>query len=52
MKMLQGSLNETQYYWPDNDDKNAPLKQKCSSVYSTDEVAYISGTHLFTELAE
>ena len=43
MKMLQGSLKETQYYWPDNNDKNIPLKQKFSTMYNTDEVTYING---------
>lgn len=43
MKMLQGSLKETQYLWPDNKDKNVPLKQKFSINYNTDEVTYING---------
>ena len=43
MKILQGSLKETQYHWPDNNDKNVPLKQKFLTMYNTDEVAYING---------
>ena len=46
MKMLQGSLKETQYHWPDNNDKNTPLKQKFSTTHNTDEVTYINGKHL------
>ena len=44
MKMLQGSLKETQYHWPDDSEKDAPLKQKCVSTYNHDEVAYINDT--------
>ena len=49
MKILQGSLKETQYHWPDNNDKHIPLKQKCSTTYNTDEVAYINGKHLLND---
>jgi len=48
MKMLQGSLKETQYHWPDNSEKNTTLKQKFSTNYNTDEVAYINGKLLLS----
>jgi len=43
MKMLQGSLKETQYHWPNNKQRNVPLKEKFSTDYNTDDVAYING---------
>ena len=48
MKLLQGSLKETQYHWPDNNVKNTPLKQKFSTNHNTDEVTYINGKYLFS----
>ena len=45
MRILQGSVKETQYYWPD-DEKEAPVKEKCSTVHKNGEVAYINGMYL------
>ena len=46
MRILQGSVKETQYYWPD-DEKEAPVKEKCSTVHKNGEVAYINGMYIF-----
>ena len=45
MRILQGSVEETQYHWPDNENE-APVKEKCSTIYENGKVAYINGKDL------
>jgi len=44
--MLQGSLKETQYHWPNKElleaSKSSPLKPQGATVFSRDEVTYIA----------
>lgn len=44
--MLQGSLRETQYDWPDRETLEAgdpsPVKPQGETIFSRDEVTYIS----------
>jgi len=46
MKVLQGTLKETRYTWPDrnaiNDGKPSPLQVKKETVYSENQVTYMS----------
>lgn len=46
MKVLQGSLKETQYKWPERKViegcQQAPLQAQGSTLLSQDDVAYIS----------
>lgn len=45
MKVLQGSLKETQYKWPDREvteDQYLPLQAQGSTLLSRDDVTYIS----------
>jgi len=50
MKMLQGSLKETQYHWPNNNNKrNVPLDEKYATHHHTDDVTYINGEVLFND---
>ena len=54
MKMLQGSLKETQYHWPNNKKRNIPLDEKYVTYHNTDDVTYINGKpatvlHLFND---
>ena len=45
-KVLQGSLNETRYKWPEHkvteDCQHSPLQVKESALLSRDDVTYIS----------
>ncbi|KAL2053893.1 hypothetical protein ABVK25_005822 [Lepraria finkii] len=49
MKMLQGSLRETRYDWPDsnlvNGGHRSPLQPKKETVLSRDDVTYITDSH-------
>ena len=42
MKMLKGTLRETQYEMPSSASGNQPLKVRQTSLYNNDEVTYIS----------
>ncbi|XP_065883820.1 cysteine dioxygenase type 1-like [Dysidea avara] len=42
MKMLQGSLKETQYHWPNNNKRNIPLDEKFATHHNIDDVTYIN----------
>jgi hypothetical protein len=42
MKVLKGTLRETQYEMPSDDPATQPLKVRQTSFYKRDEVAYIS----------
>lgn len=46
MKILQGSLKETQYKWPERkvteERQHSPLQVQKSTLLSRDDVAYIS----------
>ena len=46
MKVLGGTLKETQFHWPNEDevDRKRPLKEKESKEYLTNAVTYINGT--------
>ena len=43
MKLLGGSLKETQFHWPVDGDHKKPLTEKGSRLYSTNDVTYING---------
>ena len=49
MRILQGSVKETQYYWPDN-GREAPVQEKCSTVHENGKVAYINGKDSLTKI--
>jgi cysteine dioxygenase len=43
MKMLSGTLKETQFHWPEQDESTS-LREKASTLISTNEVTYINDT--------
>ena len=52
MKVLGGSLKETQFHWPDNgdSDKKKPLSEKGFKTYPTNSVTYINGNELNVQI--
>ena len=51
VKMLDGSLKETLFEWPEHPEKDEALKFKSESVFDKNEVTYMSGEHLITILS-
>jgi len=44
MKVLAGSLQETQFAWPEKSEgEMQPMQQTGSALYYTDDVTYING---------
>lgn len=44
MKVLAGSLQETQFAWPEKSEgEMQPMQQIGSALYYTDDVTYING---------
>ena len=44
MKMLSGTLKETQFHWPkEGEEEQTQLQQKAVHNYKTNEVTYING---------
>jgi len=42
MKVLKGSLDETRYAWPLNNDEDCPLETISNKTYQKNEVTYMS----------
>lgn len=47
MKILQGTLQETRFAWPEKNDE--PLKETRRTTLPLNEVAYMNGNHLFSQ---
>lgn len=43
MKMLDGTLTETLYHWPEKASKKRPMEQFAANDYHENQVAYICG---------
>jgi len=53
MKILKGTLTETRYDFPDEDDMEKPMQVKSEQAYTENEVAYMAddlGVHRIRNL--
>lgn len=50
MKVLDGTLKESLFAWPENSKKKNAMTQLAANTYERDQVAYINGMYFFLPL--